>query len=319
MTKKRLMAAAAAGLMNMTISACGNDDGGAEKTLTTIRVAHNSNAGVLTARIAAEKGFFEKQGIDVEFTQVENIETLPPALGKSFDIVLSTPTLLISGSARGIDMVEVAGTSVEVRDNPTAAVIASASSGVSSARDLEGKTIGVLNETGTLHTATKYWLDRAGVSLDRIHIVQVNPPAGGDQLVAGRIDAVETVTPFIDAILAKKGTVLLGYPHLEMAPEIGLILWAANGSWAKKSPAAVKGFRAALAEAVEWVKDPENETDARRILQNYTKLPEQVVQTIKLPTYSADPRPQDHSIWLDAMRRYAGFSGQVNLDDLVVR
>lgn len=310
-------AAAAMGLLAATAAcgggAAGDDDG---KGQTTIRVAHNSNAGVLSARVADAEGFFEKHDVKVEFTQVENVETLPPTLRKSFDIVLSTPTLLLSGAAQGLDLVEAAGTSVEVKENPTAALIGSKKTGVQKAADLKGKTVGVLNETGTLHIATKHWLDKSGVSPDSVKVAQVDPPAGQDQLKAGQIDAVETVTPFIDAILSDDDAELLTHPHLEMAPEIGLILWATSDSWAKENPEALKGFRSGLADAVKWIEDPKNDADARSTLVDYTGLPKNVVDSLKLPVYSAEPRPQDHEIWLDAMRKFAGFKGEVNLDDL---
>ncbi|WP_049566173.1 ABC transporter substrate-binding protein [Streptomyces sp. SBT349] len=321
MRKRDTAAVAVLGLLAATLSACGagggDDSANGANGATTIRLAHNSNAGVLSARVADEQGFFAEHDIQVEFTQVENVETLPPTLGNSFDIVLSTPTLLLSGSAQGLDLVEAAGTSVEVPDNPTAAVIGSAGTGTRSAEDLAGRTIGVLNQTGTLHLATQYWLDRAGVPLDSVDVVQVDPPAGKDQLMAGRIDAVETVTPFIDQILAEDDATLLAYPHLEMASEIGLILWATSGDWAADNPRALEGFRSALDQAATWIEDPANEREARGTLAEYTGLPSDVIASLQLPVYAAEPRPQDHEIWLAAMREYAGFTGEVDLDELV--
>lgn len=315
----RSVALVGAALLTATAAtACGSGEASSDGDgNTTVRIAHNSNAGVLSARVAQTQGFFEDHGITVEFTQVENVETLPPALGKSFDIVLSTPTLLLSSSAQGLDVVEAAGTSLEVKDNPTAAVIGSGKTGVKSAKDLEGKTVGVLNETGTLHLATQYWLEKNGVSADSVDIAQVDPPAGKDQLTAGRIDAVETVTPFIDAIVADDDAVLLTHPHLEMASEIGLILWATSGSWAEQNPEALKGFREALGEAVTWIEDSANEDEAREVLRDYTGLPQDVVASLKIPKYAADPRPQDHEVWLKAMQDYAGFKGKVDLETLV--
>ena len=67
---------------SLGVAACGGGTSTGEAG--TIRVAHNSNAGVLPVRIAEEQGYFKDEGLDVEFTKVENIGTLPPALGKSF-------------------------------------------------------------------------------------------------------------------------------------------------------------------------------------------------------------------------------------------
>ena len=308
------------GIVTMSIAAfvltaCGADGAEDAAGTTAIRVAHNSNAAALPARVAAEQGYFTDEGLDVKFTLVENIGTLPPALGKSFDVVLTPPTSLIAASAQGIDMVGAAGATVDVPENPTSGIVALKSSGISSFADLKGKTLGVLTETGTLHTATLYALEKAGVSADSIKIVQVDGPAQADQLKAGRVDAVETLAPFRGGLLASGDTVDIGDPYLEMAPEIGALMWGTSSSWAEKNPEALKGFRAAISKAIDYIASHDEE--ARTVLHDYTGLPEEVVAKTTLPTYVADLRPQDLKIWLEAMKSVGGFQGDISLDDLM--
>ncbi|MDN5855784.1 MAG: ABC transporter substrate-binding protein [Actinomycetia bacterium] len=311
---QRLAIGAAAMLTaSLVLANCGGAD--AEGDDGAIRVAHNSNAGVLPVRIADEQGYFEDEGIDVKFTKVENIGTLPPALGKSFDIVLTPPTSLISAKSQGIDMVAAAGATVDVPDNPTSGVVALKSSGISSFKDLKGKKLGVLTETGTLHTATLFALDKAGVSADDIEIVQVDGPAQADQLNAGRIDAVETLAPFRAGLLASGDAVDIGDPYLEMAPEIGALLWGASSDWANEHPDEIEGFRKAIAKAITYIGSHEEE--ALQSLEAYTGLPHDVVEETVLPNYVSDVRPQDLEIWLRAMKSVGGFEGDVSLDDLV--
>lgn len=322
MPTSRLIASVATCLLVIGLAACGNDgagtrangDGG-DQGVVRVRIAHNSNAANLPARVAAERGFFKDEGLAVTFTVVENIATLPPALGRSFEIVQTAPTNMIAANSQGIPMVAVAGATVDVKDNPTAAVIASAASGITSIGQLQGRTLGVLNETGTLHTATRYWLEQAGVPLDSVKIVQIDGPAMADQLKAGRVDAVETIAPFRATILAQSGTVDLGDPYLQMAPELGAILWGAQKQWAEKNADAVAGFRSALAKAIDFIKA--NDKEARAILQEYTKLSDGVIAKTDLPTYTSELRPQDLDVWLKAMRAVGDFKGNVQLKDLV--
>lgn len=295
----------------LALSACGS--GGSSSPV--IRVAHNSNAAALPVRIAAEQGYFKDEGLDVKFTKVENIGTLPPTLGKSFDIVLTPPTSLIAAAAQGIDMVAAAGATVDVPGNPTSGVVALKSSGITSYQDLAGKKLGVLTETGTLHTATLFALSKVGLSADDIKIVQVDGPAQADQLRAGRVDAVETLAPFRAGLLATGDTVDIGDPYLKMAPEVGALLWATSSDWAKKHPDELAGFRAAIAKAITYIDSHHQQALAE--LQNYTGLPEAVVAKTVLPDYVSELRPQDLKVWLHAMTSVGGFKGSVALGDLM--
>jgi NitT/TauT family transport system substrate-binding protein len=322
MNMKRLRAVTAIGSLTLTIAACGGgseaasgEDGGSGPT--TVRVAHNSNAANLPARIAGEKGYFSEDcGFDVEFTTVENIASLPPALGRSFEIVQTAPTNMIQASAQGIAMVAAAGATVDVPENPTAGVITTEGSGITSVEQLEGKTLGVLNETGTLHTATKFWLQESGVPLDSVEILQIDGPAQADQLLAGRVDAVETVAPFRGTILAREGTVDLGDPYLQMAPEIGAILWGAQRQWAEENSETVECFRASLEKAIDDIAS--DDALARSVLKEYTGLPDDIVTKTVFPTYISDVRPQDLEAWLEALRAVEDFDGDVALEDLVL-
>ena len=298
---------------SLGIAACGGGTSTGEAG--TIRVAHNSNAGVLPVRIAEEQGYFKDEGLDVEFTKVENIGTLPPALGKSFEIVLTPPTSLIAAKSQGIDMVAAAGATVDVPDNPTSGVVVLKSSGISSFEDLAGKKLGVLTETGTLHTATLFALDKVGLSAKDVDIVQVDGPAQADQLRARRVDAVETLAPFRGQLLATGDAIDIGDPYLEMSPEIGALLWGTSSSWAKENPDELAGFRKAIAKAITYIGSHERES--LKSLQEYTGLPEDVVAKTVLPNYVSDVRPQDLEVWLDAMKFVGGFKGQIELDDLV--
>ncbi|GAB3456866.1 ABC transporter substrate-binding protein [Actinophytocola sediminis] len=312
----RLLAAAAAGLIALTATACGGqgtaEDDGDPRTL---RIAHNSNAAALPVQVAMAEGIFEKHDLDVEFTKVENIGTLPGTLGRSFDIALSVPTTVISAAQQGIPVTQVSGATIDVEDNPTGFVIGSKKSGITDIKQLAGRTLGVLTETGTTHVATKAWLKQEGVDPASVKIVQVDGPAQADQLAAGRVDAVETVMPFATSVLADPNAVNLGDPYLKLAPELSAILWISRQDWASQNAEVIADFRAALDEAAEFVAG--DDARARAVLKDYTGLPDAAIKAAVLPTYTTEVRAEDLEIWLDAMREADGFTGDVDLDALV--
>ena len=278
----------------------------------TIRVAANTNTTMLPFWVAQQQGFFAKAGLDPTLSVIQNISTLPPVLGKQFDIALSTPTLVIASNKQGIPVSWVSGTSVSSKQtNQTAAdgsegvVMASKASGITKPSQLAGKTIGVLNEAGTLHIATKYWLQENGVDLNSLKVVQVDGPSQADQLSSGRVDAVETVSPFSAQVAAVGGTEV-GYPYRSLSDTIAPLCFASQTAWAKQHAGEIAGFKKALQQGIDWVKA--HDSRARKILQDKLGYPSDVVSKIKLPEFDTTVRVQDLKLWYKAMHATSGFT-----------
>lgn len=305
--------AAVAGLVSLT--ACGALDDSPSASGNQIRIAHNTNAGMLPARVAQEQGYFKDEGLDVSFRIINNINTLPPALGKSFDIVSTTGPDLINANTQGIPMVEVSAITVDTPENPTAGIVVLKQSGISSIAQLNGKSLGVLTKTGGLHLATLAWLKREGVAPAQVQVRQIDGPSMTDQLIAGRVTALEGVDPFRGQTLDRPGTVDIGDPYLKVAPSLGNIIWGAQDKWVKDHPKAVQGFRNAIKRAIVYIQ--QHPTEARKTLAEYTKLPADVIAKTKLPTYSSEPRPQDLEVWANIMHELGDYNGQIDVKKLV--
>ena len=299
---------------SLLLAGCGSSGDGGDGDQATIRIAGNSNAAALPVWVGAEHGFFEKCGLDAKYTLIENISTLPAALGKSFDIALSVPPLLVTAADQGIPIQEVAGATLNTRENPQTFLVAPKGSDIKSVEDLEGKTLGVQTITGSTHLGTKMWLKKAGVPYDSVKIVQVDGPAQADQLKAGRIDAVETLAPFSTSIL-KLGDSIID-PQSSIAPEVSGIFWTASPKWVKDNKDALECFRSGLDDAREFIEG--NEEEAKAVLQKQTGLPDDIVADTVLPTYTSDVRPDDLGKWLNAMKEVGGFTGDVDVASLVV-
>lgn len=301
------------------LAACGSSDdsnaSGGGDDLTHVRIAGNSNAAVLPVWVAQDQGFFKDCGVDAEYTLIENITTLPAALGKSFDLALSVPPLLITAADQGILIEEVAGATLDEPTNPQTFLVVPKGSDIKSIEDMEGKTLGVQTVTGSTHLGTKLWLKQAGVPVDSVKAVQVDGPAQADQLKSGRIDAVETLAPFSTELL-KTGT-SIGDPQAAIAPTISGIFWTATPKWAKDNPEALDCFREGIAKGADYI--AKNEDKARQVLQEQTKMSAELVAGTVLPTYIADVRADDLALWEDAMKEVGGFKGDVDPASIVAQ
>jgi NitT/TauT family transport system substrate-binding protein len=308
-----LSATAALALMTSACGSGGGDSAGGEGELTPLRVASNSNTSALPLWVAVEKDLCEDHGLALEFTKIENVGTLPPALGNTFDVIFTTPVQAIAANDQGIPVTEIAGSSVDTTENANSYLMVGEGSPISEVADLEGKTIGVLTEVGTLHYATLRLLQQAGVSPDSVTIVQIDGPLMADQLRAGRVDAVEAVRPFNKSIEAAGGE-NIGTPFSALGEEISVIWWGATRPWAEENADTVQAYQDCLEDAIGYISD--NDTEARAVLQQYTNLPADVAENFELPAYDASVRPQDIQQWLTAMQELDLFSGDVDVDQL---
>lgn len=320
--RTRAMAGLLASLVGLAVAGCGGggsdsaDSGGASSGPVTVRIAHNSNAAALPAQVALAKGFFKEHGLNVTFKQVEDVATLPPALDKSFDIVLSAPTLEIDATAHRIPMVVVCGATVSTKDNPTAAVIASRASGITDISQMEGKTLGSLSPTGTIGIGSMYMMKKAGVDISKVHVIAINGPQQADQMAAGRVDAVVSVAPFTNQLMALPGSVNLGDPYQSMSSDLSGINWASSKKYADSHKDTIKKFTAAMDEAIDYIKA--NDADARKILQSYTQLSDAVAAKTVFPTYRTEVRKSDLDRWLTAMQQVSGFKDKVDTSKMVI-
>ena len=282
---------------------------------TTLRIAYVPATTVLPLHVAQAHGFFAQNNLNVTLTEAANISDIPATLGRQFDLALGTATDLIRAGAAGVDVVQAAGNTNSTKENPFVKLVVKADSGITDVSQLKGKTLGTPTLSGVIHAAVKYWAKQKGVNPADIGGVEAPTPNLPDQLKAGRIDGVEALEP-IASTMIKAGNVSIGAPFDSIADTLATNFWLAQGSWAAKNRDAVDRFVTSLKQGQAFIES--NPVEARRILQEYTKLPEAVASTVPLPTYNFDIRVGDLDIWVKVLKDIGEFNGQVDTRTLVL-
>ena len=314
MNKRRFAGAAAAALcFGFVFSSAAPV--AAQQALTPIRAAYLPVVTWAPAWVAKEKGFFEKRGLDVKLTVAQNLSILPGTLGRQFDFAPSTAPDLLKSVASGLDVVAVAASVFETQSNQTTQLMVGKDSGVTSAKDLSGKLIATPTIGGVIHISVLYWLKKNGVDISTVRAVEVPFPNMGDQLKAGRVDAVEVVEPFVGALKAG-GAVALTAPLLSAGNEVLFPFWIASGEWARANKPVLGAWKASLDEAVAYIKA--NPEEARKIVGQYTKLPEAIVNATPFPDYRTAITAKDIEVWKDVMKEVGQFNGEADSGKLVV-
>lgn len=280
-----------------------------------LRVAYTPYMTWLPFLVAQDTGIFGKHGLEITMTRFPDIADLPGSVGRQFDLAPTTATDFLNAVAGGLNLVAVAGETVESSKNRTYQVLVRSNSGINVPKDLSGKRIAGPGIGSVMHVALLYWVKLNGGDPDSIIGLQVPFPNMADQLKSGRIDAVEQLEPFVTPML-KAGYKSLGDPLLSVADPVLFPFWIANGDWARAHRPVLKAFTASLEDGLQAIRT--NETAARAILAKYSHLPTTVVAKIPMPEFDFRITPAQVDAWRKVMVTQGRPLQSLNVDRLVV-
>jgi NitT/TauT family transport system substrate-binding protein len=185
----------------VTITSCALLPANTPESSRTITLGFSAWPGWFPWQVAAEKGFFTKNGLRVRLKYYDNYTDSLTALTNG-DIEANSQTLndtlssVTDGSRETI---------VLVNDNSTGNDQIIARPGITSVAGLKGKTVAA--EEGTVdHYLLMLALKRAGLSAKDVKFEPMATDAAATALVTGRVDAVGVFAPFTTEALKLRGS-----------------------------------------------------------------------------------------------------------------
>lgn len=252
----------------------------AEAANKTVRVVHPPAADMWPYYIAKKDGIFEKNGLDVQLTVMAVSSNVPAALvSGSADLgVLTLPTLL-PAIENGLDLVSVAGGTI-TDENFITSLMVKPDSTIATAKDVEGKKIGVPGIGAFVNVLFNEWMTLKGADYTKVIFVEVPFPQMFDVLRAGTVDGVIPVEPFASRILgAKAGIVKFGYVD-DLKNKYRVLVSASTREYADKNADVIKALRTSLTEAeAKYKADPKSAIDA---VGTFIKMPPQALAAVKI-------------------------------------
>ena len=281
---------------------------------TKINLGYTQANAFMAAFVAKDQGFFSKRGLDVTLTLVPQGSTIASAMaGGTLQAGTLTPPAFLLAVEGGIDAQIVAAATHQAKSNPTLGVMARDGSNIKTAADMRGKRIGVPAFNGGNHVVMMKWLKNNGVDPGQVTFVETAFPQMSDLLKGSQIDVAVPVEPFISRIEQNKTGYLVTVPTItESFLESFYIM---TREFVQKDPKAAREFREAIREAVAWI--GKNESEARKTQITYLRLPEQAAQTIKLPTFAVDVKPQDMQFWVDLLKDFGITKGTATAQQVI--
>ena len=234
--------------------------------------------------IAVEKGFFRREGIELETVYVGNVaNTVQQLVAGSFDVASSTFDTAVRAIANGGNAVMIGGV---VTKYPYSIM---AAANVTSAADMKGKRIILPFPKDLLTIVWNRWLTEKGMRPEDVEQTYTGAtPNRLAALVSGAVHAALLTQPFDFRAEAQ------GYRKLidigAFGKEYGFLTVLARPQWLRDNPDTARGYLRALAAAVDWLYDPANRDEAIEILARETKL-DPAIATQTYNYYVGDLQP----------------------------
>lgn len=237
-----------------------------EQTEVSVGLPSKRNTSYLPLYVAAKKGYYQKNNLDVKFTYVQGgVLALRGLQTGDFHFISSLPESVITGVAEGAN-VKMIGT----LDNQSMYSIY-VSEDIKDFSDLKGKAAaGMVTGNGT-NIQLEYWLQKQGLEPNKdVRILNAGDNAERLQAVQQGQASVTILSPPTDLKADE-----LNLKRFLMRDELKTYnhnMVSANGDIIKNQPEVVYAFMAAHADAVKFIKNDKNRDEVIQILMDELQM-----------------------------------------------
>jgi NitT/TauT family transport system substrate-binding protein len=215
--------------------------------------------------LGIQKGFFEKQGIEIKKQILQSGNDIVLALANhNGDIGYIGYVPAMIARTQGIPVSVVAASEVEgtTEADNWQDILVKGDSSIKAPADLAGKTIAVNALKGVGETVIKAALKKKGIDPNSVKLLALPFPAMRPALRNGQVDAIWTPEPFLSQALNLDGA------RVVMAPGPTLGKYFPNGGyvalrdWTTHNPGLAKRFRTAINQSLLYAQNHPNEIRA---------------------------------------------------------
>lgn len=266
--------------------------------------------------VAYEKGFFKDEGLDVELQEFQGGPQILQALGgKSINIGFSNLISLIYSNANGINFRAITGGPVEDENHIENAIMVLKSSNIKTAKDLENKVVAVNAKKNIVELMFREYMLKHGANPDLVEVVELKFPQMQTALIAGKIDAMAIIEPFVSIAKADENIEILSNYFTEVLPRTEISSYHADLSWIKENEETVKKFQRAMNTATKYC--VENPDETRKILVKYAKGDADALNKAVMPNFTNELSVDNLQVLIEKMLKNGWLDKHVQAKELI--
>jgi NitT/TauT family transport system substrate-binding protein len=286
--------------------------------LPVVRIATPGNDGNALAFYAQALGLFKKYGIDAQIQAIRSgggATILAGIVGKALDVGESDVIGIASAYEHGVPITLLAPSYMFRTGDLTSVIITGRNSSINTAKDLNGKTIGVTSLGGVGRLLTTKWLQTNGADLTTIKFVEVPQISMAAALARGTIAAAQDGEPNVTA--AGDDVRVLASTYAAVGKQVQATAWCASPDWVRANPESAKRFAAAIHDAAVWADDPRNHARSAAILQQWLPFPNGLAEKMHRAYYGQVFDVSALQPLLDTAVELKALSAKIDVRDLI--
>ena len=304
--------------MGLAFGACGEGQEVArEGEPVTIKVGVLPVADVAPLYLGMKKGFFADEKLEVEprLAQSGGV-TIPAVVSGDFQFGWTNTTSLIVARSKGLPLriVSRGARGGSTPSESSADILVRRDSPISSAKDLDGKTISVAALQSISTLTANAALEKHGVDVSRIKYIEIPFPQAVAALESGRIDAAYVAEPFATLGL-RAGHRSVSRPILETAPNYINATYFTTERYIADHRDVVDRFVRAVNRSFDYAAAHPDEI--RTVLPTYTEIPPDVAKEMRLPDFSRYTDTSTLELTAHLAKRYGYISEEADISSLL--
>jgi NitT/TauT family transport system substrate-binding protein len=268
-----------------------------------VRIALASVETGATVFYAQDLGYFERAGVGVTISQLDNGAAISAAvLSGAVDIGFANPTSLEIAHSKGLPLTILAGAGLHDAAHPSNGLIVVANaSPIRTGKDLAGKIVAVPGLGIITDLSAKSWIDHTGGDSKLAHYIEMPISMMGQSLEAGRVDAA-----IMDAATSegqdRAQLRVIGSSMDAISPKFYASVWFTSAEFVAQHADAAKKVAAIIRDVSVWANVHPH--DAVDLFVKHSSFTEAQLLSVPRPDFATVLAPEYLQPSIDAAAKY---------------
>jgi NitT/TauT family transport system substrate-binding protein len=190
----------------------------------------------------------------------------------------------------------------------------SKSSPIATAKDLEGKTLGVNALKTGAEVLVANWMAKNGADPSKVSLIETPFADMGPALQRGSVAAAAMTDPALSLGLRDNTIRILGDTGVALGKYV-ISCWFSTRKYAQANPEVIRRFDRAIYAAQKYANTHPAETAP--ILSKYSKMDIDLIHSMHRTTFAEEMRISDIQPFLDIAAKYGAIARPVSAADLI--